>query len=453
MSEEFIMDADIGDDFSESSPSKKPNVLKELNSAISGPMKMPVLKIPEKQLEEMRKTYEVSCVNDFSDEYHMSEKEREETFQSYSNFKYMLKCKIKHRKLDNFVRAYRIAMDCLEGVAEMNGVYPKNVFIKKVLSGKIKVYGLKIPKYIGKDKKEINWAYVSDYIMDRTLDPSDLVKEKEVTAFDPVDMTSFDEDFETLFGFSVDNLEDKIQRDTKTDEIKRSILDVDETLDSEQNAVVPLSNKENKFILKDNPAMIHHIRDFKKLMRQQKNLARMYAFEITEDEFEEIENMDRNRGYLNGNILPTFKGNLMNDSDFKRYMYELDQYEREHIKVEYGGKLISLEEAEDIELKNMLEENGYNVRKFYSYAADEKKLKKRLKKDEERSKRLKKELLRIKERGESRNKVNTKKKKKKKKDKTGYKKKANHAINDTLLGGLGYDDFEEYTKAMERWDD
>ena len=68
--------------------------------------------------------------------------------------------------------------------------------------------------------------------------------------------------------------------------------------------------------------------------------------------------------------------------------------------------------------------------------------------------RLKKELYRTKERIESRNGVNTKKKKKKKKkDKTGYKQKASKAINDTLLGGLDYDDFNEYTAAMERWDD
>ena len=69
------------------------------------------------------------------------------------------------------------------------------------------------------------------------------------------------------------------------------------------------------------------------------------------------------------------------------------------------------------------------------------------------AKRLKKELLRLEERGKSRNKVNSKKKKRNKKDKTGYKKKANASIKETLMGGLGYDDFEEYTKAMERWDD
>lgn len=458
MAEEFIMDArpeyDFSDDTSDHAKmSREDQLLRELNSTIQGPMKIPKLKIPESQLETMRKSYEVSCVNDFSDEYHMSEKEREETFQQYSNFKYMLKTKMKHRKLDNYIRAYRTAMDCLEGVAATNGVYPKNEFIKKVLSGKIKVYGLKIPKYIGKDKKEINWGYVSEYIMDRTLDPSDLVKEREVTMFEPVNLETFDDEFEALYGYSPDEVFKHIKPDTKEEMIERSIFDIDVDDSSEKNIVLPLSNKDTKHFMKDNPAMIYHMRDYKKMMRQQKNLSKMYAFEITEDEFAEIENMDRERGYLNGNLLPSFQGSIMDSTAYKRYMYQLEEYEREHTKLEYNGKLRTMDEIEELELKNMLEASGLNVRKFYTYAADERKLRKQAKKDEERVKRLKKELYRTKERIENRNGVNTKKKKKKKKDKTGYKKKARAAINDTLLGGLDYSDFDEYTAAMERWDD
>lgn len=457
MAEEFIMDAspeyNFSDTSSETGDSDSDYGFREKGSKILGPMEMPKLKIPEAQLNIMRKSYEVSCVNDFSDEYHMSEKEREETFQQYANFKYMLKTKVKHRKLDNYIRAYRIALDCLEGVAETNGAYSKKDFIKMVLSGKIKVYGLKIPKYIGKDKKEINWDYVSDYIMDRTLDPADLVKEKEVTIFDAVNPDTFDEEFENLFGYKPEEVEDHIHLDTKEEFIERSIFDVDIDDCSEKNIVVPLSGKESKSVMKDNPSMVYHMRDYKKLMRQQKNLSRMYAFEITEDEFEEIEKMDRERGYLNGKLLPEFKGSIMNDTAYKRYMYQLEEYEREHTKIEYDGKLRTLDEVEEIELKNLLEGSGYNVRKFYTYAADEKKLRKQAKRDEERVKRLKKELYRTKERMENRNGVNTKKKKKNKKDKTGYKKKAKNAINDTLLGGLDYSDFDEYTAAMERWED
>lgn len=460
MAEEFIMDArpeyDFSDDSSEYGRGAKKSdlLLDELNSSIQGPMKIPNLKIPESQLETMRKSYEISCVNDFSDEYHMSEKEREETFQQYSNFKYMLKTKVKHRKLDNYVRAYRTALDCLEGVAETNGVYSKNDFIKRVLSGKIKVYGLKIPKYIGKDKKEINWGYVSDYIMDRTLDPSDLVNEREVSMFDPVDFETFDEEFEKLYGYSPENVLEHVKNESRDEMIERSIFDIDEDDSSDKNIVLPLNNKDTKMIMKDNPSMIYHMRDYKKMMRQQRNLSKMYAFEITEDEFAEIESMDRERGYLNGKLLPAFQGSIMDDTAYKRYMYKLEEYEREHTKIEYDGKLRTIDEIEEIELKNLLESSGLNVRKFYTYEADERKLRKQAKRDEERVKRLKKELYRTKERIESRNGVNTKKKKKKKKkDKTGYKQKASKAINNTLLGGLDYDDFNEYTAAMERWDD
>ena len=104
----------------------------------------------------------------------------------------------------------------------------------------------------------------------------------------------------------------------------------------------------------------------------------------------------------------------------------------------------------------MFEENGYDLRKLYRYDSDRKKLEKIDKKQRAKEKRLKNRLLKLKERNDKRlggGKINTKKKKhKKNKDKTGYKKQVIKAT-EKLLTPSSYDNFDDYTKQMEGWDD
>ena len=81
--------------------------------------------LTEKEKEELRKEYDIVVVNDYGDEYHMSDEDRKRKFKYYEAFSKIRKCKRKFHKLDDFVRVYRLCMDCLEVVAEGNGVYDR----------------------------------------------------------------------------------------------------------------------------------------------------------------------------------------------------------------------------------------------------------------------------------------------------------------------------------------
>jgi hypothetical protein len=138
---------------------------------------------PEKR-KELEEIYQRVVVNDYGDEYHMSEEDRKKKSQYYEAFTKVNKCKRKFRKIDEYVKVYRLVIDCIKLVAEDNGIYDPIEFTKKVLRGKIKLFGLHFPKYIGKDKKEINWEYVSQYISDTSKDPSELIKRDRVELSD-----------------------------------------------------------------------------------------------------------------------------------------------------------------------------------------------------------------------------------------------------------------------------
>ena len=95
------------------------------------------------------------------------------------------------------------------------------------------------------------------------------------------------------------------------------------------------------------------------------------------------------------------------------------QYELNNIKENYNGSMMSLDEIRELELKKLLEQSGWNIRKLWDNKDTEKKLKQQMKKDKKREKRLKEQLLKVQGRlnGDDVKKSSNKKKKKKKKSK------------------------------------
>ena len=98
-----------------------------------------------------------------------------------------------------------------------------------------------------------------------------------------------------------------------------------------------------------------------------KRIFSSFAYDLAQDAFSEISERDESTGRL---AIPTFKGNALKRSDVDKYIAVLDEYERTHTQVEINNRYYSLEEAEEMELKKMLESNGYDIRKFYSYKED-----------------------------------------------------------------------------------
>ena len=443
MGNEFILDADTSDAIDLSMETRDINPTKDIEHSILEPMKIEPLKIPKMVVEQMMASYDDVCVNDFKDIYHMPEEERKRTFQFYEVFKELNSIKIKHRNIRTFVEAYRVMMKVLNTVADVNFVYDKDVFIKKVLNGKIKVNGLKRPKYIGRGKKDINWELVTEYILNPELDPSDLEKKSNEKFFEIVT----EEDIHALekhLGVDIDTYTDSTEGKISFKDF--DALDIDEDDLSGENVVIPFDKKEQRKIFKSQKVLLYGIKDARRLSSEGKKLYSTFAFDLTQDAFDEIRERDEKTGRIK---IPLFKGNALNSEDLEDYIGELESFEREHTKVEINGRMYSMDDADEIQLKQSLESNGFDIRKFYSYKEDEKKMKKARKRDEKKIKRLKKNLelatKRYEER-DSKGKVNRKKKKKSKKSKKSEKNISNAIKN------KGYNDFEDYVKSMESWD-
>lgn len=366
--------------------------------------------LSETEKAELRKVYEEVVVNDYSDEYHLSDEERQKRFKHYQAFAKIRRCKRKFHKLEEFVKVYRMCIDCLKVVAEDNGVYSPQKFMKMVLRGEIEVTGLNFPKYVGKDRRDINWQYVSEYISDRTKDPADLAKD----ATTPVDDVDDDVIRDTVFKDIMNATENKF---SEPDEI-----DLDPSPEYiEEHGIIQYSGKKNlKTLVSIDPYVPKLFKDAIRSFRTKERTAgnlRSFAFDVREDDFDRIAAIDRKRGYKSVSDVPEFTGNIMNREDYKRYMAALEEYELTQIPVNYHGKMRTQEEVNFMELKDSLEKDGWNIRNLYKAKDEEKKLKKAYKRDKKREAELKKKLMRIQDRQEKRGegvKFNAKKKKKKK---------------------------------------
>ena len=378
--------------------------------------------ISDERYKEIAAKYSDVCIHDYGDEYHMSEEERAQKNRYYQVFSKVIRCKKKYRKIDEFVRTYRLCLDCLREVAEHNGVYNPDKFIKLVLKGEITVFGLTFPKYIGKDRKTINWKYIVQFIISGD-DPKTLVLGKT----DDYARMGDDEAYQTLF---TDEEREKMQASiheyvySKDESITPFYGEDDDHGEVHDTLAIAATKKETKKFVEETPTVINAIRESEKARRKANatnQRLRSYAFEMTEDDYQKIEAMDRARGIITDSDVPVFRGDIMNRRDYMLYLYRLRQYELENIKENYNGKMITLEDIRELELKEALEQAGWNLRALYKAKNAEKKLRKAYKEDKKREEDLKRKLLTLQKRQKKRSKksdieLNAKKKKKKKKD-------------------------------------
>lgn len=378
--------------------------------------------ISEKKRKELEEVYSKVVVHDFGDDYHLSEEEKQKKNKYYEVFARLKKCKRKFRKLDEYVKVYRLCMDALQVVAEGNGIYDPEKFMRMAVRGDIEVYGLTFPKYTGKNRKDINWNYVNEYIVYPEKDVNDLVKSKD---------DDIDDDEEDIVErlFEEDELL-SIQQAIEHDDDEDIFMpyDEDDNDGDRDDVAVIASNKETKELTKNAPEVVRAIKEATREAKRRSNRdnrLNSYVFNMTEDDFEYIARLDNKRGFDSDSDIPVFHGDIMNRGDYKRYMFALENYERQQIKRNYNGKMRTQEEIDEIELLDALESAGWNVRALYNQKEKEKKLKKAYKKDKKREEELKKRLLAVQSRNKKRKskvefdskKKDKKKKKKKKKSK------------------------------------
>lgn len=415
--------------------------------------------IPERRIPEFLKDYDCVVVNDFGDDYHMTEEERAKENKFYEVFKeYKTKTK-KYRKIEDYVTVVRMALKVLDAVAEDNGVFTPEEFKKKFLKDKLYVTGLKIPKFVGKDKKRINWEYIADFILSgdpvETLLPK---KEENVLSEDDVDRLSYE-----IFD---DGEIEEILTPSENEEIEiTEEHDIEDYDEMSSTSVFPLSRKEMKSIAKDFPELMYGIKEYKRDSKKINSLNR-YVYDLSKDDFSELEKYDRTHQFMFRGDIPEFTGDLMNDDDYNKFMALMQEYEDTQIQELYNGKFMTKEKIEELEIKSTMERLGYNLRNLYDNKEKEKKLRKAQKRDKRREKELKERLIKVQSRNKRRmgeeedaKKGKKKKNKKKKKDKDHHEDEVliedvenelKDASEEFLLAAMGRTtgDFKDYEEEV-----
>lgn len=357
--------------------------------------------LPESMINQIKDEFDCTVVHDFGDDFHKTEEEKEKLNQFYSIFKELAVTKSTYRKIDEYVKVMRIALKCLDAVAKDNKIYDEDKFKMMVLKGKIKVYGLRFPRYKGKDKKHLSWEYITEFILS-DQDPKELLKKNETEYL------------------SIEEIEDSKDVIFTDDELQRILYTVNE----DEGYVKVTSDKKMKKAITETPELLRALKEIKRKDESGFRLQNTYAYDVTYDDFEHIQRYDEAHNYSTNGRVPKFKGDFSNKDDVNRYLYELNQYECNNIKENYNGTMMSLEEIREIELKKLLEESGWNIRKLWDNKDVEKKLKNQIKKDKKKEERLKAQLLKVQGRlkGDDINKKSSKKNKKKNKKKAKKEK-------------------------------
>lgn len=388
------------------------------------------VKIPERRKAEILKDFECVVVHEYGDDYHLSEEERIANNKFYEAFKVIRKSKRSYRKLDMFVSAMRDYLTCLDMVAKRNGVYEPEEFKKLYFQGKIYVNGLEFPKYKGRERKHISTEYLTEFILS-DKDPAEVLDYQKVD-----EVYTEDELIEMAHElFSEEELAEILRPQTEEERIESlKYFDVTSQEQDGRNIAVQLTDKQMKKIVKEQPELLYTLKEIKREQRSIENMSR-FVYDLSSDDISEIAKYDAKLGYHSQSDVPEFKGDILNDDDYNKYLRKLEEFEQEEVKYPFEGKLMTGERINGIQLRSFLESYNWNIRNLYDNKEQEKKLKKLQDREKKQEKELKKKLANVKERRKRRlgqdfdDKNSGKKKKKGKKDKKKKDSKSKKEID------------------------
>lgn len=321
------------------------------------------LKFPQRSLNDYRADYETSVVHDYGDEYHWTEAQKKAANEHYEMFERYYKGLRKIRKIPEYIRKYREYLNIVKVIAKDNGVYEPEEFLKMFAKGEIVIYGLNPPVLTGfkrlRKRKHINFNELAQFIASDE-DPDDFFgKESEDEMdFDPGDLSN-------------------ASRILTPDEIKyvREYSE-DEATKKYFERMRFISNDEIK------PGMpIAMVSDRKKLFKSIPELKQILtAVQRSADKANNIFSSYGNFGFSLGSELeqiamyetkrrgndepPKFKGSIFDDKAFEDWVEKADEWRENHTYVDVGGSKLTVLESENLWMRDMLEQNGYNVRKL-----------------------------------------------------------------------------------------
>lgn len=436
------------------------------------------IKLSEKDINKLRNLYSSVVVKDFGDMYHLTEQERKEKNRLYEVQKSLQEVKTKYNRLDRFVENYRLVLQAVKEIGKTNIVMDEDTFLKKALSGKIKINGIIFPKLImpKKKRKEINWEVVSEYILDPRLDPQDLVAKKRPDVDWDTMPENPEEEMLRLFGTTY-------KKYVKNIKSKNEPVDFeDDEYIEEHNIIKPMSRLDLLRLMKDNKDFGSQLKEmfikFRKFSAMERALnsdevgGYTSYYSSAEDDMNEIRTRDEERNLLRKtkSNVGLFTGSFMDDTAISKFEYESDEYLKKKIKVKFGpgyrssGDRVSIAEFEQETIREHLEEDGWDVRSLYNITKEEKRVKKKVKKDAKRIEKIKKALTQSEERRGKKTKlvgfemkrvkedINSSKKKKSKKGKK-LSKKAKKKMKQEAIFNTAYSNYEDYEEAMLNFDD
>lgn len=358
------------------------------------------LYIPEHRMNQMLQAYDRIIVHDFNDSYHMSDEEREEQNKFYRMFGKLNRCKRRYRRINEFIDCARQSLECLDVVAHNNNtVYDPEKFKSMVLRGKINLFGWFFPVYRGRDRKQLDGTYLAEFILS-DASPSEFLKNSDDAKTNYMTPDQIREAGALLF--DPGELEAFISSDERLMDETMKPVDLDDDSIDVGSTVVEIADKSHvKSLIKLSPGFACRLKEIQREERS-KELVSSYVSDIHVSDLEFLERFDSKHGIKSESDIPEFEGDITNEDDYNRYLYNLQVWEDTQVKVNYAGKMRSNEEIREIELREALDDAGWNIRKLYGNDKVAKKIKEAQKADKKREKKLHKQLLQVQKRSKRR---------------------------------------------------
>ena len=309
-------------------------------------MKVQRVRISEEERASMESKYDISLVNDFDDDYALTDEELRSKTKFYDLYRKIANSRKNLRSMSDYVRVCRDAVAFLKAVADDNVMYDPDDFVEMVLTGKIVLAGFEIPRYKGKNRNHIDWGVVAKYIMNPELNAND------TDVFDKYSDISPDDDV-VLTESEYRNIMRVVARDCP--EMLKN------TPQKGSKKKIKLSSKgEFKDLVEFNAVV-------KKKEQRVSEISSMNSRSIRDfvhDDIEEISKATKKK--LPSLEKPMFTGDVTSEKDYDEYLKTLEAWEADNAWTKTpNGMAIRKGDATIRELKNIFEEFGYDVSNMY----------------------------------------------------------------------------------------
>lgn len=347
--------------------------------------------LPDEVLDNMIDGYDGIIVREYyADDYHLDEESRIRNNRFYREFSKLMRCKRKYRKLVEWVECARLAMRCLDMVAENNRTYDPDVFKKKVYKKEIVVYGWFYPIYNGRDKKQIS-PYYMDELVFSDEDPRVLLApcEAETDYLSSQDKLAYGK---TLYPTgAMSNLLSMSPR--LCEEMTLSNDSFEQAADG-SSIVRVSSDKETKEFFKSHPEVLLGIKKSQGSVTSASQLDRLVSDAHLSD-IEKLEEFDKKHGFKKKDAVPFFTGSLSNKKDVDQYLADLSDYiEFETVADDVNNdKGYSPYDLQMMAIKELADSSGIITKELFGARAAEKQQKAKDKELRRKTERLKKRII------------------------------------------------------------